>query len=332
MVLRFGGSGGYTSTNGLDLSANADKFRVNRLILNATAGTSTIASNGSNILQFNTTIGITPLIRQDGAGAFNITHPIELTASNLQLGGNGGGNVALAGAITGNGGLTKIGTSTFELAGNTANTFTGTTTVNAGILLANKTAGQDAIASNATIAAGGTLRLGADNQLQGDGSGGKKITLSGGTLSTGSGVGFNDTVGALELTSSSTIALGSGSHTLMFSGISGTPVGTLTIIGWSGTENSTGTNGKLLFSNLGSTDFTSFLAVVQFQNFTTGGIFIATAQSGVVELVPVPEPTTILAIVAATLGAGSFVRRRLRFGKSMSIGSGEARGLGASAV
>ena len=185
MVLRFGGSGGYTSTNNLNLAANADKFRVNRIILNGTAGTSTIASNGINILQFDTTIGVTPLIRQDGAGAFIISHPIELTASNLQLGGTGAGKVTLSGPITGNGGLSKIGTSTFEISGSDINTFTGLTTVSGGTLIANKTPTANAIAGNVAIATGGTLVLGNDHQLQDDGTGGRKVTLSGGTFEHG---------------------------------------------------------------------------------------------------------------------------------------------------
>lgn len=321
LVLRFAGSGGYTSTNGLNLSGNADRFKVNRIILNATAGTSTIASNGSNILQFDTTIGITPLIRQDGAGAFNISHPIELTASNLQLGGNGTGNVNLSGPITGNGGLSKIGTSTFELSGSTANSFSGATTVSGGTLLLNKTPTADAIDQNLAIATGGTVVLGNNHQLQGDGSGGRKVTLSGGTFSTGATAGFSDVVGLFEMTASSTIDLGSGDHELRFSGITGTPSGSLSVLDWVGTGGDFGTQGRVVFAGMGSDPnaaFASFLSTVQFEDFGTGGAFLFTGETGVYELVPVPEPATILAIAFGTLAGGAAIRRR--FKKSSAIG------------
>ena len=58
--------------------------------------------------------------------------------------------------------------------------------------------------------------------------------LNGGTLSTGSAAGFSDTVGALNLAANSTLALGTGNHAITFSGITGTPTGTLTISGWLG--------------------------------------------------------------------------------------------------
>jgi autotransporter-associated beta strand protein len=313
--LRFGGTGGYTSTNDLNLSSNGDRFKVNRIILNATAGTSTIASNGSNILQFDTTIGVTPLIRQDGAGGFNISHPIELTASNLELGGDGGGIVDLSGPITGNGGLSKIGTSTFVLSGSIANSFTGATTVSGGTLLLNKTPTADAIDQNLTIATGGTVVLGNEHQLQADGTGGRKVTLSGGTLSTGATAGFSDVVGLFEMTASSTIDLGGGDHELRFLGITGTSAGTLSVLDWAGTGNDFGLEGRVVFSGMGNTpntDFASFLSTVQFENFGTGGVFLFTGQSGVYELVPVPEPVTVLAIAFGSLAAGSVFRRRLK--------------------
>jgi autotransporter-associated beta strand protein len=317
LVLRFGGSGGYTSTNGLNLAGGNNRFLVNRIILNATGGTSTIESNGTNVLRFDTTIGITPLVRQDGAGAFNITHPIELTARNLELGGAGTGKVSLGGAITGGGGITKIGASTFELNGAAANTYTGTTTVSGGLLIANKTAGVDAIAGNVTLNTNGRLRLDAANQLQGDGTGGKKVTFSGGLLNTGATTGFSDTVGAFEMTASSAIDLGGNTHTLRFTGISGTPTGTLTIFDWAG-----GTGGKIEFAGLAgdpNTQFSSFLAGVNFQGVAIGATFLDVG-GGVYEIVPVPEPATVLAIAFGTLALGAGVRRR--WNRPAAAGSG----------
>jgi autotransporter-associated beta strand protein len=307
LVLRFGGAGGYTSTNNLNLDATDDRFLVNRVILNATAGTSTIAASGAHTLKFDTTIGITPLIRQDGAGAFNITHPIELTPSNLQLNGAGTGRVTLGGAISGSGALIKLGPSTYELAGTVANTYTGTTTVSGGVLILNKAEGLDAVPGNLTIATGGTVRLAQDDQIQGDGTSGMKVTLSGGTLSTGSTTGFHDIVGSFEMTANSTIDLGTGPHALRFTGINGTPTNALTVLDWNGFN-----GGRLYFADIGTTPnstYSSFLNAVFFQSFGNRAVFAATPESGVYELVPVPEPATVLAVAFAAVGARAFLRR-----------------------
>jgi hypothetical protein len=120
-------------------------------------------------------------------------------------------------------------------------------------------------------------------------------------------------VGAFELTASSTIALGSGAHSLKFTGITGTPTGTLTITGWSGDQSAPGTAGKILFSDIGptpNTTFATFLGSVQFDTFGAGGTFLDTGTPGLFELAPVPEPSTILAIAFGALGLGALARRR----------------------
>jgi len=167
-----------------------------------------------------------------------------------------------------------------------------------------------------TISTGGTVRLAVPNQLQGDGTG-KTITLSGGTLSTGlnngTNVGFGDTLGALKLSASSTIELGTGSHVLKFNGLSGTPTGTLTIVGWAGTPLAPGTAGELLFTGIGSTpnaDHADFLSTLQFQGYSAGATFLTTGDPTVFELVPVPEPAIVLGVSSLMLGVGSLIRRR----------------------
>ena len=48
---------------------------------------------------------------------------------------------------------------------------------------------------------------------------------------------------------------------------------------------------------------------MQFQTFGTGATFL-TIELGVYELVPVPEPATVLAIAFGTLATGAIIRRR----------------------
>jgi len=320
IILNFGGSGAsqYTTTN------NLGNIRVARLNLNSSSTQSNTIAGGTfqfGVNSDNTASVLAPKIVQQNSGAFAIGSNLVITNttaapgggwSGLTVDGTGSGKVTLSGVISGTGTLTKAGTFTLELAGSSANTYTGTTTVSAGILLANKTAGQDAIAGDLIISSLGTVRLGAANQLQGDGTG-KTLTLAGGTLSTGSGIGFDDTLGALKTTANSTIALGTGSHILRFTGLSGTPTGTLTITGWTGIGGTSGAEGDLLFAGIGTNpniDHANFLATIQFQNYAAGARFISSGELGVYELVPVPEPATILAVAFGALGMGALVRRR----------------------
>src|SRR5207237_484872 len=114
------------------------------------------------------------------------------------------------------------------------------------------------------------------------------INLNGGTLSTGATVGFSDLVGSLQLSASSTLALGTGPHSITFDGISGTPTGVLTITGWTEPPNM---NGHVLFTgtSLGAdpnTTFAGFLSSVQFQGYPQGQAFFTLLQSGNYELSP----------------------------------------------
>ena len=246
-----------------------------------TAGSSTAfgPANGSGYLYVN---GGATLDLNGNAAAFGtlqnsgtVTNSSGTTAS-LTV-GNGTTSQTLSGAVTGNLALVKAGTGTLTVS--TAKTYTGGTTIS-----------------------GGTLTLGAADVLPDTGT----VTLAGGTLSTRSG--RSDTIGTLAVTADSTIALGGSVHTLTIAGITGTPTGTLTITGWQGTPEQSGTRGHLVFASVGTDPF-GFLAHVQFSGFQLGQAgFIQV--SGGYELVPTPEPASVLGIAAAGFGLAGWARRR----------------------
>ncbi len=97
-----------------------------------------------------------------------------------------------------------------------------------------------------TLTIVGTMSLGNANLV----NNGSNVNMKGGTFrTTGSGVGNSETVGTLTLSANSTIALGTGVHSLncaASNGVSWTAGRFLNITGWTGGYNSTtGTAGKI---------------------------------------------------------------------------------------
>ena len=108
-------------------------------------------------------------IEQSGAGLLKFTSALTATgngAKTLTLQGSSAGTGEIAGAIVNNSGtnktsLIKAGISTWTLSGD--NTYTGTTSVQEGRLVANhENALGGALGGAVTVAGGGTLALGAD--------------------------------------------------------------------------------------------------------------------------------------------------------------------------
>ncbi len=348
-VLRFGGTGGYTATNNLTLAAttatggDANRYLLTRLVLNGTAGTSTIAAGGANVFRFDSTIGVAPQIRQDGAGAFNITHPLELTGRNLELTGNGIGVVTLSGSIgqqTGQtGSVVKSGTSTFVLGG--TNTYTGTTTVNAGALYVNGTlsstangvtvnggtlGGTGTISRAITVNSGGTVEggtsttigeLNVQNNVTVNGGGNLRAELGSGTTS--DRLDLTGGAHALDLKNGSVVALSANGFTratttYTLADLDSTTAALLKVEGANVTADttittftSTGGNAGNNVNGVGDVDF-----VLSGFSLTSGDRFtLRRSVTGdlVLTFTPVPEPAGILLLCGLATAGGLAWRR-----------------------
>lgn len=232
------------------------------LVLNKTAGTIAIPTNttvatGATIRtdaanQWGT--GAVPLVTLNGTATLNLNNnnqkialasassTASVTLGSATLNIDNTGTDTYAGVISGSGSVVKTSAGIQVLSG--ANTYTGTTTVT-----------------------GGTLRLGTAGVIA-DAS---NVILNGGTFSTGSGAGFSETVGTLNLNATSTIAFGTGSHNLNFAASNGVSWagGFLFVTGWTGGFNGTpGTAGRLFVGSSASGLTTDQLVKVLFLNGT----------------------------------------------------------------
>jgi len=205
-----------------------------------------LANNGTQAASFSG--GITLGSAASIVSANNITLSGNVNCSNNDLTLSGTSSAStISGVISGTGLVTKSNTGTWIYT-QSANTYTGTTTVNAGELRLNPTA-------NATFVS--------------------KIVLNGGKLgTTGITAGRTWTSSkTLSVTDSSSIALDeTNEHTLTFADCSGetwTADKMLGITGWTGTVESSGAKGKLFIGNSNSGLGTTNLSQVR---FNIGGI------------------------------------------------------------
>lgn len=274
-----GTSGAITVTNGASLDMNGFSYtsgHTQALTLNGTGvgglGALTNSSSTTSTYIGPITFGTTASSIFGEAGLINITGIPVSSTNPITLGGSAGGSVStvIAGVRT----LTKAGTGIWTLSG--TNTYTGATTISAGELRLNPSANT----TNLT-----------------------PYVLNGGTLSTTSITAARTiTASTLQLNQNSTIALGSNSHTLTFAASNGvTWAGTtLTITGWTGTAENSGTAGKIFFGAANSTLTSDQLAKITFSGISgsTGAKLLSTG-----ELVPAAiliSTPTVTSTAAAT--------------------------------
>jgi autotransporter-associated beta strand protein len=234
-ILRDGGGGGGLTKNGtgtLTLSGantyngtttiNAGTLTIGAADRIADTSNLNVAGGTFNLGGFNETLGSI-------TGSGNIT----LGSGNITT--NSTTNSTFSGLISGTGALTKNGTGTLTLSG--ANTYNGTTTINAGTLSVSGTTSSSAI----TINSGGNLT--------GTGTVGVVTLNTGGMIGAGTGT---STVGKLTGTSL-TVGAGTG-YAFTIGNISGGTVGT------AGTDyDQLTTTGAITFNNTVANPFTVYL-------------------------------------------------------------------------
>ena len=113
------------------------------------------------------------------------------------------GNLTLAGAVSGKGSLVKAGAATLVLSG--SNRFGGSLGVDSGVLdLASRSGAAAGSVSSVSVSQGAILLLSRDNQVNDAAA----VTLSGGTIWRGGGVG--EVFGNLHVSASSLVDFGTG--------------------------------------------------------------------------------------------------------------------------
>ena len=238
LTINGSGSGGVTMSSGFsDIASASDANRFFALVINSTGGNTTISGSsaytgGTTLTQGNLLLGNnaslgTGALALNGGKISSSSAGSQAPANNTTIGGNVtlgdavntgkltfSGTMGLGGAtrtlttvtettfsgVVSNGGITKQGASTLTFLGASANTYTGTTTVNDGTLVLAKTAGVNAIAGGLTIGDGtnsDTVNLGASDQIA--------DTVVVNMIGTASGqrgnfqlLGFNETIGGLS--------------------------------------------------------------------------------------------------------------------------------------
>jgi autotransporter-associated beta strand protein len=289
---------GATVNLGVASTYNGPTFIRNSGTLNANVTDALPTANGRTAVTFDGTgtsvlgLGAAQSVASlTSAGAATVT----LGANALTV-GTSTGSTTFVGVISGSGSLIKDGASTQTLTG--ANTYTGTTTISAGTLEVSGASGALSATSAVNIN-GGTLLLSgsaanriSDTATVSLGAVGSTLQLSG---------AVTETLGAL------TLAGGAGARVIDFGAASGGSVLTLAslsaasslplqIWNWSGTIGTGGGTDRLFITN----GFGGSLVASDVSFFSGSGTGLysgATAFTSGGELVPVPEASTLLAVL-----------------------------------
>jgi fibronectin-binding autotransporter adhesin len=247
-------------------SSGNNNNRLDNIVVNAV--TQAAAASGTG------TLGVSEAGSATFTGSVTVNNTATFTAAT-------GGLANFSGVVSGTGtALSKTGAGTVTLSGASANTFTGMTTVTAGTLQLNKTAGTDALAGAVTVNSGAVLLIAASNQVK-DGS---AVSLSGGTIRTAAGV--NEVFGNLSVIGSGFLDFGATSfetaNTISFGAY--TPSALLTIDNFN--FGSTLTFGTDLTGTIGES------SLFQFEN---GGFASTSWDGSTFTITAIPEPSTYLA-------------------------------------
>jgi len=269
------------------------------------AGTGTLTINagtiqaGGGARNINEAVTVGGNFSVGGSNDLTLSGAMALGAATRTITVDNTGATVFSGVISGGGGITKAGSGTLTLNGSANNTFSGATTINAGTLELAASGALNAT-SAVTVNSGGTLLFsGTTTTRIGDTVG---ITLAGGTLTSQDAT---ETMGTLTLTAASVINLGTdgGNDDLTFANLVDSG-GSVVIYNWTGQQYSSGTDDRIFVT--GAAVGTIF-GDVQFAGFNQGAIVLASF-----ELVPIPEPSTVIAgVLLIGLIAFSIVRSRL---------------------
>ncbi len=165
-ALNFSPTGTYTATHNLN-----NGFQLNQLHF---SGTTTLA--GTQSIAFNANGGTLPRLMQNNSGTVLINTPLALQ-SMVTLAGFGGGQVTLAGIVSGAGGIIKDSPGNLRISRND-NTYSGGTTLSAGRVIMPTGSGGTSFALGTgpiTLNSGVTLQLDASRLAN-------AMNLNGGTI------------------------------------------------------------------------------------------------------------------------------------------------------